>query len=114
DPPRPQNSFLLFRRDFAAKYRSLHKGETIYAKKVSSLAAENWKEQSPYVKWFFKQLESEALNKHREMFPHYRYRPNKNKQNHNGESCLDFVTLQSQVIEIPAQTSTILDVSTAK
>ncbi|RIB21084.1 hypothetical protein C2G38_2177559 [Gigaspora rosea] len=117
NPPRPQNSFLLFRKDFEAKYRSLHKGEKIFAKKVSSLAAENWKEQSPLVKWLFKQLEFEALNKHKEMFPQYRYRPNKKKQSPNnilGGSYLNCVTLQSQFIEIPTQPSTSLDVFTAK
>ncbi|CAG8828524.1 29503_t:CDS:2, partial [Gigaspora margarita] len=112
DPPRPQNSFVLFRRDFEAKYRLFHKGEKIGSKKISSLAAESWNAKPPFVRSFFKQSEFEALNKHKKMFPHYRYRPNKKKQTLNnvlGESCLNFVTLQSQVIEIPTQTSTILD-----
>ncbi|RIB27526.1 hypothetical protein C2G38_2029315 [Gigaspora rosea] len=117
DPPRPQNSFLLFRRDFAAKYRLLHKDEKPSSKKISSLAAESWNVQPPLVRVFFKQLEFEALYKHQEMFPNYRYQPNKKKPKPNnvlGESCLNFVTLQSQVIETPIQTSTILDVPTAK
>ncbi|KAF0538241.1 MATA-HMG [Gigaspora margarita] len=117
DPPGPQDSFVLFRKDFEAKYRLLHKGEKIVSKKISSLAAESWNVQPPFLKSFFKQLEFEALNKHKEMSPHYRYRPSKKKKPSNnvlGEICLNFVTLQSQVIEIPTQTSTILDVPTAK
>ncbi|KAF0414352.1 MATA-HMG [Gigaspora margarita] len=117
DPPRPQNSFVLFRRDFEVKYRLLHKDEKIVSKKISSLAAESWNIQPPSVKSFFKQLEFKAFNKHKEMFPNYRYQPNKKKQTPNnvlGESCLDLMTLQSQAIEIPIQTSTIFDVPTAK
>ncbi|CAG8827875.1 40024_t:CDS:1 [Gigaspora margarita] len=117
DPPRPQNSFVLFRRDFEVKYRLLHKDEKIVSKKISSLAAKSWNIQPPSVKSFFKQLEFKAFNKHKEMFPDYRYQPNKKKQTPNnvlGESCLDLMTLQSQAIEIPIQTSTLLDVPTAK
>ncbi|CAG8556926.1 38665_t:CDS:1 [Gigaspora margarita] len=117
DPPRPQNSFVLFRRDFEAKYRLLHKGEKIFSKKISSLAAKYWNVQPSSVRGFFKNLECMALDKHKKMFPHYRYRPNKKKQNHNsalGENCLNFVTSQPQVIGTPTQTSTILDEPTAK
>ncbi|KAF0429702.1 MATA-HMG [Gigaspora margarita] len=117
DPPRPQNCFVLFRRDFEVKYRLLHKDENIFSKKISSLAAESWNVQPPSVRFFFKQLEVKALNKHQEMFPNYRYQPNKKKQNPNnvlGESCLNFVTSQSQVIESPTQTSPILNVPTTK
>ncbi|CAG8725079.1 11306_t:CDS:2, partial [Dentiscutata heterogama] len=79
DPPRPQNSFLLFRRDFEAKYRLLHKNEKIFSKKISTLAAE-------------------------------RYKPNKKKQDPNVlEGTLTFVTSQSQDIEIPTQSSNILE-----
>ncbi|CAG8714253.1 13016_t:CDS:2 [Cetraspora pellucida] len=64
DPPRPQNSFLLFRKDFEAKYRSLHQGEKIIAKKISSLAAQRWNEQppSPNKKKDFKNNGSEKIN----------------------------------------------------
>ncbi|RIB18092.1 hypothetical protein C2G38_1911169, partial [Gigaspora rosea] len=77
--PRPQNSFVLFRRDFEAKYRSQHKNETIFSKEISSLAALSWNKQPPSVRFYFKQLENKALEKHKELFPHYRYRPNKKK-----------------------------------
>ncbi|RIB18093.1 hypothetical protein C2G38_1893100, partial [Gigaspora rosea] len=77
--PRPQNSFVLFRKDFEAKYRLLHKDENIFSKKISSLAALSWNKQPPSVRFYFKQLENKALNKHQEMFPNYRYRPNKKK-----------------------------------
>ncbi|CAG8791525.1 8457_t:CDS:1, partial [Dentiscutata erythropus] len=44
DPP---DSFLLFRKDFVAKYQLLHQNETICPKKISSLAAARWNEQPP-------------------------------------------------------------------
>ncbi|RIB28444.1 hypothetical protein C2G38_1898493, partial [Gigaspora rosea] len=75
--PRPQNSFLLFRKDFAARHRSLHKGKKISSKEISTLAAERWNEQPPSVRLFFRQLELKALDKHKELFPNYRYQPNK-------------------------------------
>ncbi|CAG8812165.1 33615_t:CDS:2, partial [Racocetra persica] len=69
------NSFLLFRKDFEAKYRSLHKGEKIFSPNISSLASQSWSEQPPSVRMFFKQLENKALKKHKDMFPNYQYKP---------------------------------------
>ncbi|CAG8766417.1 26541_t:CDS:1 [Dentiscutata erythropus] len=110
DPPRPQNSFLLFRKDFVAKYRLLHQNEKISLIKISKLAAERWNVQPPSVRIFFKQLELKALKKHKEMYPNYRYSPNKKKKNPNvlGGN-FSFVTSQSQDIEIPTQPSDILE-----
>ncbi|CAG8788765.1 32148_t:CDS:1, partial [Racocetra persica] len=117
EPPRPQNSFLLFRKDFEAKYRSLHKGEKIIAKKISSLAAQRWSEQPPSVRIFFKQLEIKALKKHKEMFPNYRYQPNKKKQDLKNNvledaNCLNSGTLSPQSVESSGPSSESLDPST--
>ncbi|CAG8790666.1 15281_t:CDS:2, partial [Dentiscutata erythropus] len=65
--------------------------------------AERWSIQPPLVRIYFKQLEQEALKKHSEMYPNYKYRPNKKKQDLNVlEESLTFVTSQSQ---IPTQSS---------
>ncbi|CAG8822704.1 23339_t:CDS:1, partial [Gigaspora margarita] len=114
EPPRPQNSFLLFRKDFEAKHRSLHKGEKISSQKISSLAAERWNKQPPSVRLFFRKLEDKALEKHKEMYPNYRYQPNKKKQDHPNnvieENLLNFETFQSQ--DTPTQPSNILETYT--
>ncbi|KAF0496957.1 MATA-HMG [Gigaspora margarita] len=108
-PPRPQNSFLLFRRDFEAKYRLLHKNEKIYSKTISTLAAASWNQQPPFVRYFFKKLECYALNKHQLMYPQYRYRPNKKKGNVIGERCLNNVPQASTMLDDPTANEVFYD-----
>ncbi|CAG8789993.1 27053_t:CDS:1, partial [Dentiscutata erythropus] len=106
-PPRPQNSFFLFRRDFEAKQRLLHKKkeETIYSKIISPLAADEWSKLSPLERVYFKELEQEALKKHSDLYPDYKYRPKKKKKDPNVG--LTFVASQ---LEIPTPVNCTSDI----
>ncbi|CAG8487926.1 14364_t:CDS:1 [Dentiscutata heterogama] len=74
-PPRPQNAFLLFRRDFHAKLRQkeikMSNGE------VSRLASEEWNKLPKEVLRFFETLEKLAKDRHSEVYPDYKYSPKK-------------------------------------
>ncbi|CAG8531100.1 13208_t:CDS:1 [Ambispora gerdemannii] len=74
-PPRPQNSWIIFRKDCEANLRL----RSPYVKqKVKHTAKEcslKWKSQSSEVKHFFKTLEKIAHENHKHMYPNYKYKP---------------------------------------
>ncbi|CAG8785002.1 14325_t:CDS:1 [Gigaspora margarita] len=74
-PPRPQNAFLLFRRDFYAKLTL--KQTKMRTGEVSRLASEEWRKQPKEVLWFFEILEKLAKDKHSQEYPDYKYSPKK-------------------------------------
>ncbi|CAG8444721.1 hypothetical protein C2G38_2070007 [Gigaspora rosea] len=75
-PPRPQNAFLLFRRDFYAKLKKL-KQTKLKTGDVSRLASEEWRKQPKDVLRFFEILENLAKDKHSQEYPDYKYSPKK-------------------------------------
>ncbi|CAG8531825.1 8372_t:CDS:1 [Cetraspora pellucida] len=75
-PPRPQNAFVLFRRDFYAKLRI--EGIKMKNGDISRLASEEWHKQPKEVLRYFEILEQLAKDKHNEMYPDYKYSPQKN------------------------------------
>ncbi|KAF0421495.1 MATA-HMG [Gigaspora margarita] len=74
-PPRPQNAFLLFRRDFYARLK-LNKIK-ISNGDVSRLASEEWKKLPNEVLRFFGVLEKLAKDRHKQVYPGYKYSPKK-------------------------------------
>ncbi|CAG8439803.1 8090_t:CDS:1 [Cetraspora pellucida] len=68
-PPRPQTAFVLFRRDFSAKLKL--KKMKMSNEDVSRLASEEWSKQPKEV------LENLAQDRHKEIYPDYRYSPKK-------------------------------------
>ncbi|CAG8521584.1 4090_t:CDS:1 [Paraglomus occultum] len=82
-PPRPQNAWLLFRRDFECRVRSQRPNELHTLNKISKTAAESWKIQPEKVKQYFNVLSKLASYKHKAMYPEYVYNPKKFK---NGEN----------------------------
>ncbi|KAF0507830.1 specific transcriptional repressor [Gigaspora margarita] len=77
-PPRPPNRFLLFRRDFFAKMKQ--QGMKMTHAKVSRLTSEEWKKQPAEVLRYFEILEQLAKDKHKEIYPAYRYSPKPKKK----------------------------------
>ncbi|CAG8439785.1 8088_t:CDS:1 [Cetraspora pellucida] len=75
-PPRPQNAFLLFRRNIYAKLR--HEGTKMKNGDISRFASKEWHKQPKEVLRYFEILEQMAKDKHNEMYPDYKYSPKKN------------------------------------
>ncbi|CAG8671533.1 2327_t:CDS:1, partial [Paraglomus occultum] len=75
-PPRPQNGWILFRRNFQSQ-RSQCPGRPNTLKEISKLAAESWKIQPKEVKQYFNILSKIASHKHKTMYPEYVYNPKK-------------------------------------
>ncbi|PPR07019.1 hypothetical protein CVT26_005214, partial [Gymnopilus dilepis] len=69
-PPRPSNSWVLFRREFAASVKGLQASE------ISRLASLVW-HAGPALRDHYKQLADEVAAEHRQQFPGYKYSPRK-------------------------------------
>ncbi|KAF0433380.1 MATA-HMG [Gigaspora margarita] len=106
--PRPQNSFVLFRKDYNARMRLLNsiKSENLSAKCISANAKVEWSRQPATVKNFFKVLAKEADKRHKKMFPHYKYQPkckSKDKRSENEESVSPINSINSESIKDTSQ-----------
>ncbi|HJT83582.1 MAG TPA: HMG-box domain-containing protein [Nitrososphaeraceae archaeon] len=79
DQPRPQNPFILFRRNYSKglKIANTFIG-TGYA---SKLAGKQWKLLSEGEKEFWRKLSSIAKEMHRQSFPGYKFNPVKSQEN---------------------------------
>ncbi|CAG8477063.1 37121_t:CDS:1, partial [Racocetra persica] len=80
-PPRPQNAFVLFRRDFSAKLK-LKEMKTSNGD-VSRLASEEWSKQPKEVLRFFEFLENLAKDRHKKIYPDYSYSPKRKSKSKN-------------------------------
>ncbi|CAG8512373.1 8706_t:CDS:1 [Paraglomus occultum] len=78
-PPRPRNSWLIFRKNFESLLRNFCSNQPFTIQEISKLASEHWKEQSKLVKRYFKVLSKLAYHIHRNAYPDYTYRPRKAK-----------------------------------
>ncbi|CAG8479688.1 1627_t:CDS:2 [Ambispora gerdemannii] len=81
-PPRPQNSWIIFRKDFEANIRLRSPGVKQKVKNTANECSLKWKLQSSEVKDFFKILEKMACENHKRIYPNYKYKP-KNAKNSN-------------------------------
>ncbi|CAG8688633.1 14011_t:CDS:1 [Dentiscutata erythropus] len=77
--PRPLNSFMLFRKNYQAKLKSLGVKNTTIGE-VSSWASKIWEEQPTPVKNYFEIAAEAAKEIHKEKDPTYRYSPKKNRK----------------------------------
>jgi len=71
-PPRPQQSFILFRKNF----RTLNK--SMKFEDVSAQARMEWKTAPPVVREYFEMLSGEAKKRHSIKYPNYKYEPRRN------------------------------------
>ncbi|CAG8629775.1 11354_t:CDS:1, partial [Ambispora gerdemannii] len=81
-PPRPQNSWIIFRKDFEANIRLRSPGVKQKVKNTANECSLKWKLQSSEVKNLFKILEKIACENHKRIYPNYKYKP-KNPKNLN-------------------------------
>ncbi|CAG8652725.1 hypothetical protein C2G38_2251410 [Gigaspora rosea] len=103
--PRPQNSFVLFRKDYNARMRLLNGNnpETLRAGSISSNAKIEWNRQPAAVKNFFKVLAKEADKRHKKMFPHYKYQPKCKSKDNRSENEESASPINSESIEDTSQ-----------
>lgn len=82
-PPRPQNAFILFRKDLVAKLKGFPLAKSW--SESSKYATKLWKDQSAEVKQFFEVLSLTYNKSHKEKYPNYNYNRQsrrKDKRNH--------------------------------
>ncbi|CAG8530526.1 5306_t:CDS:1 [Paraglomus brasilianum] len=77
-PPRPSNSWILFRTNFAS---GLQSQDSNCVQHVSKMASKDWKNQPMVVKQYFNALAKLARQWHKEAYPGYTFRPRRQKQN---------------------------------
>ncbi|KAF0421498.1 MATA-HMG [Gigaspora margarita] len=75
-PPRPQNRFLLFRRDFFEKQK--RSGIKMKLDEMSRLAKTEWNNLPNEAIRCFEVLEQWAKDRHKEIYKDYKYAPKKN------------------------------------
>ncbi|CAG8598716.1 11462_t:CDS:2 [Ambispora gerdemannii] len=82
NPPRPQNSWIIFRKDYEANLRGCNSDVKQEVKHTARECSLKWRQLSSEVKNFFKVLEKIACENHRRIYPNYKYKP-KNDKNSN-------------------------------
>ncbi|CAG8484530.1 11201_t:CDS:1 [Cetraspora pellucida] len=109
--PRPQNSFLLFRKDYNERIHLLNCNETnkLSAKMISKNAKLEWNQQSAIVKNFFKVLAKEADKRHKQMFPNYKYQPKSKPKCNDNKDENESTSTNSELFE---DTTVVENVST--
>ncbi|CAG8482786.1 22610_t:CDS:2 [Dentiscutata erythropus] len=80
-PPRAQNKFILFRKDYTARARKQDPDRTklMNTHDFSREASQQWEDHSPQVKLFFTILATVATERHKAIYPGYVYEPEKKK-----------------------------------
>ncbi|CAG8646479.1 6964_t:CDS:2 [Paraglomus brasilianum] len=76
NPPRPQESFVLYRRNLNA----LMKKTSTNFNQRSTIAKNQWANASDIEKEFFKMLAGKAKEIHAELYPGYKYQPTKGRK----------------------------------
>ncbi|CAG8561565.1 1819_t:CDS:1, partial [Ambispora gerdemannii] len=82
--PRPQNSWIIFRRDYEAYLRLCDRYAKSTIIETAKECSSRWKKLSSEVKDFFKILERIACENHKRVYPDYKYKP-KNPKNSSGK-----------------------------
>jgi hypothetical protein len=88
--PRPQNPWIIFRKNFASRLRAKCPFGSYKVCDISKLAGEEWKNQSDDVKRYFGVLSKLARELHRDTFPDYVYLPKKTRQSRKKNKALSF------------------------
>ena len=67
--PRPRNAFIIFRADRSKKYQGRTAGD------ISQLVAAEWKSLATDVKARYERQADEEKQRHKVLYPHYRFQP---------------------------------------
>ncbi|CAG8479162.1 1759_t:CDS:1 [Paraglomus occultum] len=76
-PPRPQNAWIIFRKNFESEFRSRYPNSNVL--EISKIAGANWKNQPRLVKTYFETLSKLARQQHKHDYPSYTYVPRRQK-----------------------------------
>ncbi|CAG8479235.1 1763_t:CDS:2 [Paraglomus occultum] len=79
-PPRPQNAWVLYRKNFEKCLRLQNPDGVFRVKDVSKKASLQWKEEPSEVKQYFCALSKFAQYVHRYTYPYYVYHPKRRKR----------------------------------
>ncbi|RIA80264.1 hypothetical protein C1645_6296 [Glomus cerebriforme] len=79
--PRPHNAFIIFRNDYAAKVKRMSNQQKISIRLISKMASRQWKQESDVVKLFFKLLADMYQQRHKVIYPNYKFSPKINSTN---------------------------------
>lgn len=82
-PPRPQNAFILYRRDKAKKHKDDHFG--LRSCDISKKIAKMWNEETPEIKVLFEALARLSERAHNKRYGGYKYRPISKKDRNERE-----------------------------
>lgn len=78
-PPRPQNAWVLYRKNFE-EFLRLQDPDVVYRlEDVSKEAGSQWRQEPTKVKEYFHALSKKAQEKHRLVYPDYVYNPKRRK-----------------------------------
>ncbi|CAG8596680.1 3510_t:CDS:1 [Paraglomus occultum] len=80
-PPRPSNSWILFRTNFTSRLRSQYPENSYSIVDISRMAGKDWESQPTTVKQYFCALSKLADKRHKETYSDYTFRPEKSKRN---------------------------------
>ncbi|CAG8493195.1 8852_t:CDS:2 [Ambispora gerdemannii] len=75
NPPRPQNSWIIFRKDYEANLRCRSPDIKQEVKHTAQVCSLKWRQLSSEVKHYFKILEKIACENHKRIYPNYKYKP---------------------------------------
>ncbi|CAG8691838.1 945_t:CDS:2, partial [Ambispora gerdemannii] len=74
-PPRTQNSWIIFRKDYEANLRRRSPDVKQEVKHTAKECSLEWKSQPSEVKHLFKTLEKIAYENHKHIYPNYKNKP---------------------------------------
>lgn len=108
--PRPQNPFVIYRRDTQAKLM-VEKGSKFGSKLdfVSRVASKNWKNASSEIRNIYSFLAQLAKKVHEETYPDYVYQPKKRSERFNSISTT--FPISSDVSDSDSHNSNLSDIS---
>lgn len=105
--PRPKNSFIIFRNDYSARIKVQYSNMTVG--KISGIVSQAWKIQPTSVLQFFEILSMVSYQRHKAMYPDYKYAPQKKEK--KPQITQTSLILVRDDIETPTDTSCATDLS---
>ncbi|CAG8508297.1 264_t:CDS:2 [Paraglomus occultum] len=78
--PRPLNQFMIFRKDFEARYKLEHPDERLSTTCYTKMATEAWNKLPGQTKRYFIYLQREAEKWHKRTYPNYKFSPKKKER----------------------------------
>ncbi|CAI2170239.1 10288_t:CDS:1 [Funneliformis geosporum] len=108
--PRPQNAWVLFRKDYEANQRMRFPDKSLKMKNVSTDAGKVWRKQSPKVKRYFEILSRLAHDQHKILYPDYKYTPKKKIPITKENTLKDWIFKDGTIKQSVNTTSTTINV----